>query len=203
MILTQLLTFDANLLISARQLVWEKYAHIIQILGESIVIWWMFILIWLWISGVIKKDVTNKKNALRIFFLIISVFLIYSIINIILPQWRPSPQTVAWGIAPLIPHPIDNSFPSWHAIFGGTICMGIWIFMKNRTLLAITMIITIITGVCRVIWWVHYPGDILWGIIIACFGSYFLSSLVVSETCENTYIHFLYGSLKYLNSKKS
>ena len=178
------LNLDTNLLISARQFVWPEYSRIIQILGESIVIWGIFFLITLWIVWTIQKNETHKRNALRIFFLIILIFIIYSILNLGIPQWRESPQIVAWGIRPLIPHPIDNSFPSWHALFGGTLCMGIWLFMKNKTLFILTLLITLITGISRVIWGVHYPWDILWGFIIASIGSYFLFPLVISNICE-------------------
>lgn len=179
-----LLNLDTNLLISARELVWWEYAPIIQLLGELVVIWGMIVLVWLWIYGVFQKNETHKRNALRIFFLIILIFMIYSILNLGIPQWRESPQIVAWGIKPLIPRPIDNSFPSWHAIFGTTLCMGIWIFLKNRTLLVSTIILTLITGIWRVIWWVHYPGDIVGWIIVASIGSYFLFPIVLSKAFE-------------------
>jgi hypothetical protein len=33
-------------------------------------------------------------------------------VNFFLPQFRPSPQAVAGALAPIIDHPLDNSFPS-------------------------------------------------------------------------------------------
>ena len=55
--------------------------------------------------------------ALHVFFTIVCVFIAYAVINLGIPQWRPGAIEAVHGIAPLIPHPIDNSFPSGHALF--------------------------------------------------------------------------------------
>lgn len=89
--------------------------------------------------------------------------MLYSIINFGLPQWRPSPIEVAGGIKPLIPHPIDNSFPSGHALFSAALFVGIWKYFRKKYLLLMVVIIAITTTSARVIGGVHYPGDILGG----------------------------------------
>lgn len=90
-------------------------------------------------------------------------FIVYLIINAFVPQWRPSPQEIAGSIAPLIPHPLDNSFPSGHALFTAALFMGLIRFYKNKSLILITIVIGLITVSARVIGGVHYPGDILGG----------------------------------------
>lgn len=119
--LQYLLSLDVELLIMARGLIGPEYAILIQILGESIVIAGGIFLVILWLTGVKNHDDEYKKNALRIFATILMVFIIYSIVNFGIPQWRPSPIEVAGGIKPLIPHPIDNSFPSGHALFSAAL----------------------------------------------------------------------------------
>jgi hypothetical protein len=89
-----LLSLDTDLLISARTLVSADHARLIQILGEGIVIWCAIVLIGLWFHGVSQRDNLQKKNALRICSTIAVVFLVYSVINLGIPQWRPSPQSV-------------------------------------------------------------------------------------------------------------
>ena len=89
-----LLSLDTELLIHARGLISPEYAPIVQILGESIVIWCMLVLLGLWFTGVYNKDSYIKTNAIRICLTVIGVFAIYAIINFCTPQWRPSPQTV-------------------------------------------------------------------------------------------------------------
>jgi hypothetical protein len=89
------LSLDESLLISARRLIGPEYAILIKILGESIVIFVALMLISLWIYGIKIKNREYKARSLRIFMTIILVFIIYGIINLGLPQWRPSPDEVA------------------------------------------------------------------------------------------------------------
>lgn len=114
--LQYLLSLDNSLLISASGLISPEYAPLVQLLGESIVIFVALMLISLWLYGVKIKQDTYKKNALRIFSTIILVFIVYGIINLGLPQWRPGAMELS-GATALIPHPTDNSFPSGHALF--------------------------------------------------------------------------------------
>ncbi len=173
-----LLSYDTELLISARHLVSPDSAKIIQILGELIVFWWAFLLLAIWIYGIYKKNIEYKYIALKIFFLIVLVFLVYGIINFGIPQWRPSPADVVGWIKPLIPHPSDNSFPSGHALFSTALIVGLWKCVKNWYLVSITIILALITTVSRVIWGVHYPGDILWGFIFGGIVAILLTRIV-------------------------
>jgi hypothetical protein len=68
-------------------------------------------LIGLWLYGVRREDNRYKVIAMSIFSTIILTFLLYTIINLGLPQWRPGGMELT-GATALIPHPIDNSFPS-------------------------------------------------------------------------------------------
>ncbi len=162
------LDLDTQLLIYARSLIGPEYALLIQFLGEIIVIWGIFVLVGTWLIGTKTRDDEKKRQSLRIFATIVMVFVIYGIVNLWLPQWRPSPDEVAWGIAPLIPHPIGNSFPSGHALFSVGLFMGIFFYipLRKNILLLITGLFWGITAVARVVWWVHYPGDILGGIVL-------------------------------------
>ena len=114
---TLLQNADVSALIWARSLVGPEYSSLIRILGEMIVLWGAGILLFLWFRGLIQKDIKPKQIALEIFFTIVLTFVFYGIINFGIPPWRPNPQEVAGGIQALIPHPIDNSFPSGHALF--------------------------------------------------------------------------------------
>ncbi|MBP6981322.1 phosphatase PAP2 family protein, partial [Candidatus Gracilibacteria bacterium] len=113
----------------------------------------------------------------------------YSIINLGLPQdWRESPQVVANGIKPLIPHPVDNSFPSGHALFTAALLVGIIRFFRNKYLIGLTIIIGCITVSARVIGGVHYPVDIIGGIIVGGIGAYMMTILVENTQFFRRYI---------------
>lgn len=134
----------------------------IQIGWESIVFVAVLFLVLYWLSGTFTSDPVLKKNALGIFYGIIFSFGLYAILNFFLiPQFRMSPQEVAGAIAPIINHPLDNSFPSGHAIFSGSFLVWILIFWIKRWIVSLMGIVIIVTLVSRVIGGVHYPWDIV------------------------------------------
>jgi membrane-associated phospholipid phosphatase len=179
-----LLALDTSLLLGARTLVGPEYARLIEILWESVVIAGAVTLLGIWLIGVAKHDNEYRKNALRIFMTIIGVFVIYSVVNLGVPQWRPSPITVAGGITPLIPHPIDNSFPSGHALFSIALLVGLWKYYRRYWLIAVIAVLALLTTTARVIGGVHYPGDILGGFFFGGIGAIYLQKVVQSELME-------------------
>lgn len=177
-IIQSLLDLDLSLLNEARYLVDPKYATIIQLLWEFVVLYGAVFLVSLWLYGTFQKDYKYKRIALSVFYTIVLVFLVYAVINLGIPKWRLGAMEIPWAIAPLIPHPIDNSFPSGHALF--TIAFLVWVyryFYKIQLLLFIGAI-GVVTLVSRVIGGVHYPGDIIWGLIIGGITAYFLKDIV-------------------------
>ena len=109
------------------------------------------LLIGLWLYGVYHKNNEFKKTALAIFFTIVTVFILYAIINLGIPKWRPGAIEAVKGIAPLIPHPIDNSFPSGHALFTGALLFGLVQYLRNTSLIILTIMIGAITLFARVV----------------------------------------------------
>lgn len=176
--LETLLSFDTELLIWSRGLIWPEYSTIIQILWESIVIWSWSFLVGLWLFGLKEHDNRYKVAALMIFSTIILTFTVYTIINFWIGKWRMSPQEVVNGIAPLIPHPLDNSFPSGHALFTGAFVVWLIAFARYPGIIIITLTIWLLTAISRVIAWVHYPGDILFGWIFWAIGWYIFTKIV-------------------------
>lgn len=175
--INQLLALDLSLLQSARWLVWVQYARLIQIWGELIVFFWAGVLIGFWLYGVYKKDNEYKKKALTIFFTIVGVFWVYAVVNLGVPQWRPGAMEISGAIAPLIPHPADNSFPSGHALFAGALLVALLRYFRYYScLVTSTTVLAIITLTARVIGGIHYPGDIVAGLLFWSIGAYFLRS---------------------------
>ncbi len=158
-----LLSLDRDALIWSRGLVGPEYSHFIQVAGEIVVLWWALLLLGMWLYGVYRKQNSYKIHALEIFSVIIIAFLLYTVVNFGMDKWRPSPGEIAWAIAPLIPHPLDNSFPSGHALFMASLLVGLFFRFRYKSLILITTILGIITVSARVIGGIHYPGDIIGG----------------------------------------
>lgn len=160
-LLTELLDKDRELLIQARSITPESLSALLQITGESIVLFTAVFLVILWLIGVKKNRATEKYQALSIFLTIVAVFGFYAVINFCIPQWRPNPQEVAGGVKALIPHPLDNSFPSGHSLFTGAFIVGLIRHYPNRYILMIAILLGILTTCSRVFAGIHYPGDIV------------------------------------------
>jgi membrane-associated phospholipid phosphatase len=90
----------------------------------------------------------------------VSVFVLYAIVNLAIPQWRPGAMEIS-GAHALIPHPTDNSFPSGHALFTGALLIGALRYMCRGWIITSLVILGCITLIARVIGGVHYPGDII------------------------------------------
>lgn len=187
--LQSLLSFDTSLLLSARAMISPEYARYVQIAWELIVVWGALLLIGIWLKWVQKKDTHYKIASLEIASTIALTFIVYSVINLGLPQdWRISPQLVADGIKPLIPHPLDNSFPSGHALFSAALFVGLFCFLRNRWLLAITAILGLITVSARVMGGVHYPLDIIGGLVFGGVGAWIASTIIEKTSFLRRYI---------------
>ncbi len=89
------------------------------------------------------------------------------------------------GIMPLIPHPVDNSFPSGHALFTGALLVWLYRYFYKKFIFTLTIFIGFLTLSARVIGGVHYLGDIIGGLLIGSVVAYFLHPIVdflVSKT---------------------
>lgn len=173
-----LLDLDLSLLQSARWLVAPEYARWVQIAWELVVFYGAILLVWFWLYWIYTKSIEYKKIALSIFFTIITVFVLYAIINLGMYQWRPGAMEAVHGITPLIPHPIDNSFPSGHALFTASLLFWITSYFRRYWLIVVTIFIGIITLTARVVGWVHYPGDIIAWLLFGSVGAYILRPVV-------------------------
>lgn len=126
-------------------------------------------------------------------------FIIHACINLGVPQWRLGPQDVVGGIKPLIPHPIDNSFPSGHALFTTAALMGIYRFWKNAWIIGITILLGLITASARVIGGVHYPGDILGGWMFGALGGYIFSRIILKNFFQNTLFPLIIKTVSFFH----
>lgn len=87
---------------------------------------------------------------------------------------RPRPWLVVEGLVPLVVEPDPNSFPSGHtsAAFGAAVAFFLtppeW-FRKGRgTLLALAALM----GLSRLYVGVHFPSDVLCGLLVGCLCGY-------------------------------
>ena len=146
--------------------------ELVKFLADFWVIFVAILLVWLWLFWVYKKKDKPKERALILFYSIAFSFLIYVILNLGLPL-RPRPETVS-AIRPLVDHLPDNSFPSWHAIFAGAAILASFFFCWKKWIIWSVIIISVLMLISRIIAWIHYPSDILGGVVVG-----FIAALVI------------------------
>lgn len=76
----------------------------------------------------------------------------------------------AEGYTPLIPHAVDNSFPSDHSALGAALAGVAWFF--NRRLGYALAVAAVLVGAARVAAGLHYPVDVVVGLLLGVSAAY-------------------------------
>lgn len=123
-------------------------------------------LIWIVIALVL---LINKKYRKHGIVLSISLILCLIIGNLTLKPLiaRIRPCDVNTAISLLIKRPTDFSFPSGHTL--SAVASTVVIYNMNRKMGIGALVLTILIAFSRMYLYVHYPSDILGGIIIGLF----------------------------------
>ncbi len=71
------------------------------------------------------------------------------------------------GFEPLIPHEVDNSFPSDHVLIGGVFASVA--FLADRRVGLVLWVLALLVGLARMLAGLHYGVDVLAAAILAVF----------------------------------
>lgn len=135
---------------------------------------WSYILGAFWLLLAILALILDKKNGKWIFWGTIFAFVIYFILNdIIIKQ---SLASAYFRERPYIAHPneikttgemlADSSFPSGHMSITAALSMLYLYFYRKRWVMALAIIFTVIMAFDRIHNGMHYPSDVLVGIVV-------------------------------------
>lgn len=122
------------------------------------------------IAGLIflKETGENKKKMVIVGFLSGAISsLLLKISSLAINDPRPFAVN---HVIPLIPHAADNGFPSDHTLL--TMWIAFVIFMFNRRVGFILMVISLIVGISRISALIHHPIDVIGSIVIAVIAVY-------------------------------
>lgn len=117
---------------------------------------------------------TDKDRIAMIKATLVSVFIWQVLTRIIALLWfRPRPFVELSGTKELFFHLPSYSFPSDHAAF--LIALGLYFYLLGYKKPGIWIIIgSIIVGIARLISGLHYPGDIIAGLILGLISAWLL-----------------------------
>lgn len=138
-------------------------------------------LIWLVLGGVLLLiPKTRKSGILVLAAILIDVVLCNGILKQVFARIRPCDVNMAVSL--LIPRPTDYSFPSGHTAVAFAAVSAL-LFSGDKVIWKPALALAVLIAFSRLYLYVHYPTDILGGILVGvlagCFA--FLSQKVVDK----------------------
>lgn len=126
---------------------------------------------WFWILTSLLLMV-NKKTRRAGIAAFCSIALGALITNLALKNLvdRTRPYEAVAAVIPLIPHPLDSSFPSGHTCASFAAAL-IYIRMLPKSVGIATVVLAALIAFSRLYLGVHYPSDVLGGFLVACVAS--------------------------------
>lgn len=105
---------------------------------------------------------TKKEIVLHAVFAAIVAWIITDVIKLLFPTLRPF-ETTGLGVS-TITEPYGGSFPSTHTAAG--FALAATVFKHHKRLGIVYFIMAALVGIARILAHVHYPADIMGGVLI-------------------------------------
>lgn len=132
-------------------------------LGNGGIIWLLLVLVLICIPK------TRKIGVMVMLALVLDVLLCSGLLKHLFGRIRPC--DVNTSIKLLIPRPTDYSFPSGHTSVSFSVVSAFY-FVKEKKLFIPSLLMAIMISFSRMYLYVHYPTDILGGIILGILCGY-------------------------------
>lgn len=137
---------------------------------------------WFWVALGLALLIPRKTRTIGLTALL-SIFIGFLITNVAVKNWvaRPRPYVTVSAIVPLIRKPREFSFPSGHACVSFASAF-IYYRMAPKKYGIAAIVLAGLISFSRLYVGVHYPGDVLGGILVAWVSSvpaYYLMKKII------------------------
>ncbi|TSC66826.1 MAG: phosphoesterase PA-phosphatase-like protein [Parcubacteria group bacterium Gr01-1014_73] len=134
-----------------------------------------YLIVLLFLIGVVfSKDKKFRQQIIFSFAVTFALWFLVFLFKEFFPT--PRPFEVLSNIVSLFPHSPDGAFPSGHATFFGALASALF-FMGNKKLGLWLGAAAILIAAARVATGVHWPADVLAGLLIGSIGAWVLIKL--------------------------
>lgn len=144
-----------------------------------------------YIIGLVTMNEKMRGIAIDTFVITVFNLLLSFVIGVF---WYVPRPFVNNKVNLLIPHAIDSSFPSDHAI--GTMSIAVGINRWNKVYGRLLIVLSIIVGISRVFVGHHYPSDVIGGYAIV-----FVTSFLYNRFLKNI-VQTIYFKIEKLTVKR-
>lgn len=141
----------------------DKMMLLFTSLGNGGIIWLLLVVILICIPK------TRKTGVMVMLALVLDVLLCSGLLKHLFARIRPC--DVNTSIQLLIPRPTDYSFPSGHTSVSFSVVAALYL-AKEKKLFIPSLLIAIMISFSRMYLYVHYPTDILGGIVLGILCGY-------------------------------
>ena len=163
-----------NLIQNLKSPLMDKIMTTITALGNMGIFWILLILIFL------SSKEYKKLGKLMLICLLVNSIIVNLIIKPAVGRVRPF--EIVDGIKLLVLKPQDPSFPSGHSAISFCMLTVILFFSKSKPLKIISSVLSILIAFSRLYLYVHFPSDVICGIIIGVFTAILTLKFYFSKT---------------------
>ena len=142
----------------------------ISMLGDAGIFWILLTLILIIIPG------TRKNGAVLLIALCINVILCNILLKNIFQRTRP--YDINSAIELLIARPVDYSFPSGHTSASFAAVSALF-FSGAKRIWKPALVLAVLISFSRMYLYVHFPTDILGGILVGLISGYFAGKIYI------------------------
>jgi len=139
-------------------------------------------MIWILLALLLQIPQKTRKTGYMLFVALIGSLLINNMLlkNLV---GRARPYTVIKGLIPLIKGPVDYSFPSGHT---GSSFAAAWVLYRKlpKKYGILAVVLASLIAISRLYVGVHYPSDILFG-MISGIGISYIAEIIVNRIYED------------------
>lgn len=118
----------------------------------------------IYLSGLVFPYLWWRRERHRLIRIAVTVILAVALAEVIKTFFYVPRPFVAGGFDPIFPHEADGSFPSSHA--AALTALGGSVFFGERWLGVVLIVLAAVVGAARVLAGIHYPLDIVGGIVL-------------------------------------
>ena len=124
-----------------------------------------YLIVFVALGSALALAFAGERRARLVYTLAVALPLGYALARLAGVFFAHNPPFAEQGFEPLVPHAVDNSFPSDHVVVGGVFAS--LAFLTDRRFGLALWALTLLVGLSRALAGLHYGIDVLASVLLA------------------------------------